>query len=1689
MKPDSLYSTTQALKKDKSSFKRIDAYRKTNPEADKLYPDDMDLAEAVFEASQQYYQDSPLGNKDTFINEFLLPPYELPESRTAPRVAKDLLRTAALATTETAKVPVKFGRFLEDVAEYPINLAMNALGFSDAVNQSEMLEKSQREKTNYNLGQAFGLARPLGIDLEGTKPQNLIDYYNSKKNKGKFFDELTGLPQEIGEGVYSDVGTFLKNQLPFLTEEELASVLSEQAKGRSLDASVFDPSIQTNYGTSFLETAAAGKLDKPFTSTTQFIAKEAVPFISSLLVGKKGADDVLKQVPTLGEKLPRWFDKSLDYLKKTTPTAKEKAAEKIADTALRKGTEGLKFLARQPLRAAKEAPSYMLSGELTGQMFFDPYEDRLVNIIPELVEKDEYFGDDVVQFLTAKEGEDTVAEARLKMALENLILYPAASTVIGTVGVTGKSAFEIMKGVKAGGDEVIRPILSKISGKSLEAMKKTQDAKVNRMPLDPDDMDTMYYQFSENSILRNLSNFWLTHTNPRGSMTPYQFGRERVRIGSIRQWNHKLKHFQYNLDNSLDEAVISLKQVIKDNKAPASLTKDLGDEPLEQGLFRVVNQLIGAKRKDSKLITKSDKELFNMLPKNLQGNIIQARKYIDQLSSHILKSKTVSSDIKSVIENNVGSYLRKAYRLFDEPGYVPSKEAQNNFITYLKTNKKFSQEEAEFYVQEIIGNKRSFNAFIGFSGRTAKLNREIFKKKKDLAPEVADFLGTIKDPKYNILNTVTRMVNFVENDKFLSDVLDEGVDKVFFTQSKGPFNVRLNSNPQDVLGKSFKLGNQYGALEGYYTSANTKAVFNELLRLNRPHMFGQDKSTKGYVYDVLQGAYQGLLLLKGVVNWNMTIGNNITHERNFLAGPSFMLANGNIPAVKNFNDSFKTIVNEIKTLPEKNKLDLYSDLLKRGVINTEVRSSELNALFDDLSTSFIGRSANKIGNFLTDYMERKFGKSLNDIAGAKIPSTKQTIKNVPQDLYMAEDDIWKITSYLAELKTLQKAYGNTRPLTELKDEAAEIVKNTIQNYDYIPPGIKELRKFPIAGVFFSFPTEIMRTSFNIFKQATKELNSTNPVIVNKGVRRMAGGASIIGMGGAAYSEISKALYGITDEQEAAIREISRADYSKHSPHFYTLTDDGKLLAQDLGHFDPYDFIRRPLFIGFTEYQNGQITGKNLKDTATNIFLNAMTDIITPFVGTPIATEMVLTAITGETPEGKQLYPEIDADPLTPLFLQPGNLERFFDYSLPRMLPQVIPNMQRVFKAYNEELKPSGQPYDVDTEITANLFGIRRNEVDPLRGLQYRISELAGIDRNISTVLNRSYSIGTKPKEFFESYKDLNEAKYKNDQRIAKAIDAAFTLGITIEDIEKTLKKTGVFTNEEKDKFIYENKYLPLKLTPSMQVRINDSLYPNTEFLPKEFSETFNPLYMENFGKTLLENPLMRTDIEDRGTFDYVTNSEFKNYQKRLQQERRRQPKVTGGLVSGPKVPFTQEDPADRINPMTGQPYQEQMSRLGFAEGGINNFDMKNFLKHLKDREGDVDKVYLDSLGHPTAGVGHKLTEEELKLYKIGDVVPIELRNQWLKNDSNKALAAARLQAKNYNINDGKFIEALGNVNFQLGSSWEEKFPAYKEAMLAGNREEAIKQIQIGTGKEGQSKWKEQTPVRVQDYVEALLNLE
>jgi hypothetical protein len=74
------------------------------------------------------------------------------------------------------------------------------------------------------------------------------------------------------------------------------------------------------------------------------------------------------------------------------------------------------------------------------------------------------------------------------------------------------------------------------------------------------------------------------------------------------------------------------------------------------------------------------------------------------------------------------------------------------------------------------------------------------------------------------------------------------------------------------------------------------------------------------------------------------------------------------------------------------------------------------------------------------------------------------------------------------------------------------------------------------------------------------------------------------------------------------------------------------------------------------------------------------------------------------------------------------------------------------------------------------------------------------------------------------------------------------------------------------------------------------------------------------GTQVTKDAMDYLDIEQ-----YIMNAPFEEKVKSF---------AKGGLVEGEdNVPNTKEDPADRVDPNTGIPYSEQMTRLGFQEGG------------------------------------------------------------------------------------------------------------------------------------------------------------
>jgi len=162
---------------------------------------------------------------------------------------------------------------------------------------------------------------------------------------------------------------------------------------------------------------------------------------------------------------------------------------------------------------------------------------------------------------------------------------------------------------------------------------------------------------------------------------------------------------------------------------------------------------------------------------------------------------------------------------------------------------------------------------------------------------------------------------------------------------------------------------------------------------------------------------------------------------------------------------------------------------------------------------------------------------------------------------------------------------------------------------------------------------------------------------------------------------------------------------------------------------------------------------------------------------------------------------------------------------------------------------------------------------------------------------------------------------------------------------------------------------------------------------------------------------------------------------------------------------------------------------------------QEFLAHIKNREGTELNVknqhisYEDKIkpqGYLTGGYGHLLSKNEIKTYPAGTVIPIEVVDQWLVDDTRKAIAAARQQGLEMKDTPTEsFIYALANVNFQLGTEWRTKnadgspggFKGAWAALKSGDYDNTIANINLNNPgvNENPTGWKIQTKNRVADF--------
>ena len=578
----------------------------------------------------------------------------------------------------------------------------------------------------------------------------------------------------------------------------------------------------------------------------------------------------------------------------------------------------------------------------------------------------------------------------------------------------------------------------------------------------------------------------------------------------------------------------------------------------------------------------------------------------------------------------------------------------------------------------------------------------------------------------------------------------------------------------------------------------------------------QDSKLLGY------SIYRNLILYpKAGAQLAKTVLGPVTHMRNFLSAAAFAGANGvllnnELGALKKaWNSSMGPALAPIKlgkeATPEAKAF--YNKLLNLGVVNTNVTLGDVTRLMKDV----------RFGEF--DFQ----GKTLNNIM-----SLMARGKKFAQDAYTAEDDFWKIFTWLGEKTRIDKAFrdmadnnqlakgediiqvmddGTLKNLGKLNDEwienrAADLVKNNVPNYAYVSDFVKGLRQYPV-GNFVSFPAEIMRTSTNIIDTALEEINFTIQLpkrgadgqfikikpLRSIGLQRLRGMALTTAIVPTGIATAAEMLYDVSKDEIEALRRYVPS-WSKNSTLVPIRNEDGKLSYVDFSRMNAYDLLLRPIQSVINSVESGNTDRKGIMKDFIAGMSEATKELASPFIESSLwvsALQDVLpTQILGRgglDAEGRRIWNPNDA-PGNKIYAILGNL-------VEALAPLNANQLNRLFKSALPEdsmlsLDKYGRRFDLGKEL-AGMVGLRAVDVKPESGIKYKINQFQKDVRNSRSLFTGKLLKGgpVSAEELVDAYINANRALYETNRSLYKDVEAAKVLGLSGDSIEAIMDERGV----------------------------------------------------------------------------------------------------------------------------------------------------------------------------------------------------------------------------------------------------------------------------------------------------------
>jgi hypothetical protein len=858
------------------------------------------------------------------------------------------------------------------------------------------------------------------------------------------------------------------------------------------------------------------------------------------------------------------------------------------------------------------------------------------------------------------------------------------------------------------------------------------------------------------------------------------------------------------------------------------------DPKITNDIVKVVRSRLGAEK--GKLVSdniinalnKTRSEFNNLLDITAQGPGAKA-----DLPAGVTK------DLRKIMGNRVKNYIGNTFEIFEnsEAGFFskfkPTQDAVDRvakiFMRYAaKNDNPITEEEALGMVNDILNQVRkmdpkkdtlptfayqnlSKSADDAFALKTfaQTLENKLPGGKKEIqvigkgSKAFRELFGEIEDVRHSIFEGMNRLSTIARKNQLFDEVLD--VDDAmkaratagtamgqrgFFHSS--PLAAKRAFGPEadivamdDYVKNYFKDGVLVNRLSNTYTTREIAEGFTNVSKV-QDFMRGD---TGGALGKTFSWAWRNLLLTpKAGAQYAKTILSIPTHIRNFLSSSAFSLANGVVFAdPRVFSRAMSKAFGTVQVGGPRKPLsqEQYREYLELGIVNTNVRYGDLRNLMKDVR---FGE-----GNLATDSILKPMINTL----GKKTSRGIKKAGKLMQDLYVAEDDIWKIVNY--EVQLIQRGDRYRKAGIEisedaLKREVAQIVQDTVPNYAKVGEFVRAARVSPF-GNFMSWPSEVFRTGYGIFNQIVKDLKdpvtgsinyftSKNPM---KGLalKRAAGMTFAMGVIPYGLTKGSQALFGVSNEEADAANDFV-APWAKDSQKIYfrdPKTDE--LFYIDWSKNNVYDTLTRPFQTVLRNIQEGIEDEEVLLKGFINGIASAAGQTASPFISESIYTEafMDIWGREGRTREGKQLYND-----QTP---GPEKVAIIMQHLGKTLLPTTQP-FQRTKKAITGEPGRGSELYEIPYEI-AGIFGFRGIKVDPEKSMAFKLFEYQKAISDSRKLFTGEIDVTEMktPSDVIERYFVANKQIFNARKKMLKTIDNARAVGLAPFKTYEIFEKRGL----------------------------------------------------------------------------------------------------------------------------------------------------------------------------------------------------------------------------------------------------------------------------------------------------------